>query len=246
MSENIVMSSMQLICGTVKDLVVTKGYSDLVLTPVDKTYATGAAVAAAATGQFFNSAALASASQGAEIDVEYFTCCVNGVNLYGHFYRVEFSDGDDMEFVVSPAVSGAAVHGARSPSRRLVWMLPYQTRGITAQKRNHAKWRCIFSALSAMGALIIVLSTSTPGEKPPLWFIPLNLALAVLFSLGISFMVTRRFSEFSVRATAVLAAFGYQDAPSVDLPALSKLAEKKWCREQDEIPQMYQPWRFRY
>jgi hypothetical protein len=68
----------------------------------------------------------------------------------------------------------------------------------------------------------------------------------VFLSLDISFMVTRQFSEFSIMATEVLAAFGYEDASSVDLQALSKLAEKEWCREMKEIPQAYQPWRFRY
>jgi uncharacterized membrane protein YbhN (UPF0104 family) len=95
-------------------------------------------------------------------------------------------------------------------------------------------------------AIFMLLYTWTPEKTTPFWHIPVSIGLPVLLSLGISFMVTRQFSEFSIRATEVLAAFGYEDASSVNLPALSKLAEKKWCRDMQEIPQTYQPWRFRY
>jgi hypothetical protein len=49
-----------------------------------------------------------------------------------------------------------------------------------------------------------------------------------------------------MQATEVLAVFGYDDPASIDLPALSKVAEKLWRQEKAGTTQLFQPWRFRY
>lgn len=243
------MRQLELISGIVRDLIVAKGFDDPVFSQGAKTVAGSASIAAAALGEYFTSSALANSSQGAEIGVEYFTCTINSLPLSGHFYKVEFKDGDRMEFVIEHGAGGAVVNGARSSIRRYIWMLPYQTRGLSAQKYNDTRWRILLSSSSSAVCLLMILSILTPDINLPIWVIPSNLAFVFLITLGISFMVTRRFHEFAVQATEVLNAFGYENASSVDLPALSKLAEKRMKMQEDASPtvyQSYQPWRFRY
>jgi hypothetical protein len=97
------MARLELLCGIVQNLKVASSYEDFVFTRTDKTVAGVAAIGAAAMGQLFSSANLASASGGAEISVQCFTCEVNGILPAGRFFEVQFKDGDAIEFVVERA-----------------------------------------------------------------------------------------------------------------------------------------------
>lgn len=161
--------NLELIRGQVPDLVVIKGSSDPVFDNMDKGTGIGA-VAAAATGQFLGSAALANASQGAEIDIEFFTCVVNDLRLFGHLHRVEFKDGDEMEFVIERYLGRGSVQGARRTADRLLWMRPYQTRGLLAQQKNNHKWRYVTSVSCAGAATAFVQFAVQSDSQAPIWF----------------------------------------------------------------------------
>lgn len=238
--------NLELIRGQVTNLEVTKGSADPVFDGTDKALAGLGAVAAAATGQLLSSTVLANASQGAEIDVEFFKCVVNDVPLFGQFYRVEFKDGDEMEFVIERWLDRGSVRGARSPIRRLIWMRPYETRGIAAQQKNNTKWRYITSLLGGILPTAFFLYLFPEDKNSPLWFYPGIFLGCFLTTLGISFFVTRRFHNFSVMATEVIHAFGYDNPECVDLPALSKSAQQKLRTQASDSPMSFQPWRFHY
>jgi hypothetical protein len=240
------MSNLELVRGRVTEMRISKGYEDPVFTLCDKDTAGVAAVAAAVSGEVFSSAFLANASQGASIDVEYFFCEVDGLSLSGHLYRVGFGDGDEMDFVVEKKAGRGIVHAARSPVHRLIWMLPYKTRGLAAQRKNNFKWRSISSFLCAAIPTAFLLVVFPTSEDRPILFFPMMFLGLFLTTLGISFLITRRFHEFSLQATEVLEVFGYDDPTSVDLPGLSKAAEKKWRLQAGGTTQHFQPWRFRY
>ena len=238
--------NLELIRGRVTNLVVTKGSTDPVFEKMNKGVAGIGAIAAAATGQLLSSTALANASQGAEIDVEYFSCVVNDLRLFGHFYRVEFKDGDEMEFVFERYLGRGSVQGARSPVDRLIWTLPYQTRGVVAQLRHYSKWRLIGSAgISVVFTGLFIFSRPSDLDLP-IWVYGIIFILGTLNLLMVSFLVTRRFRKFALNATKVFEAFGYEDSASIDLPSLNREAERKWSQEKKSSPQGFQPWRFRY
>lgn len=141
--------SLQLIRGQVTDLAVTTGSLDPVFGDIHKGIAGIGAVAAAATGQLLSSTILTNASHAAKIDLEFFTCVVNDLRLFGHLHKVEFNNGDEMDFVVERWLGRGSVQSARGPAHRLIWMRPYQTRGTKAQQKNNRKWRYVASFLCA-------------------------------------------------------------------------------------------------
>lgn len=238
--------NLELIRGRVTNLVVTKGSTDPVFENLDKGVAGVGAIAAAATGQLLSSTALANASQGAEIDVEYFSCVVNDLRLFGHLYRVEFKDGDEMEFVFERYLGRGSVQSARNPVYRLIWTLPYQTRGVIAQQRHHSKWRLIGSAGVSFVVTCLFIFSSPNDLDLPVWVYGTFFLLGTLNLLAVSFLVTRPFGKFAINATKVFEAFGYENSSCVDLPALNNEAERKWRQENASSPQGFQPWRFRY
>jgi hypothetical protein len=237
---------MELIRGQVTNLVLTKGSSDPVFEGMDKSLAGLGAVAAAAAGQLPSSTILANASQGAAVDVEFFTCVVNDLRLFGHLHRVEFKAGDEMEFVIERYLGRGSVQAARSPAHRLIWMRPYQTRGLMAQQKNNTKWRYIVSFLGGSIPTAFFLFFLPEDKNSPLWFYPAIFLGIFLTTLGISFLITRRFHAFSLVATEVIRAFGYDTPESVDLPALSTMAEQKLRDQAATSPMSFQPWRFHY
>lgn len=238
--------NLELIRGQVTNLVVTKGSSDPVFQGMDKSLAGLGAVAAAAAGQLPSSTVLANASEGAAVDVEFFTCVVNDLRLFGHLHRVEFKDGDEMEFVIERYLGRGSVQGARNPAYRLIWMRPYQTRGTEAQQKYNRKWRYIASFACAAIPTAVLRFMLPAASHPPIFFFPTIFLGMFITMLAISFLITARFREFSVMATEVLGAFGYENPASVDLPALSKEARRKSRREKETPPQLFQPWRFHY
>lgn len=240
------MRKLHLICGEVTDLRVSKGYIDPVFGTTERATATVGALAAVAVGQALTSTVLTNASHGAEIDVEYFTCSVAGLSLSGHLHRVDFKNGDEMEFVIEKLGERGFVQGARSAVNRIVWMMPYQTRGVAAQQKNNTKWRYVTSLLCGSIPTAFFLFFLPEDKNSPFWFYPAIFLGTSLTTLVISFLITRRFNEFSVMATEVLHAFGYENPEWVDLPALNKRAEQKLRSHAPDSPIMFQPWRFHY
>jgi hypothetical protein len=240
------MPNLKTFSGTVTQLRKAKGYTDPVFTQADKSMAGAAAVGAVAMQQFFSSAVLANASTGAEIDVEYFTCVVNGLPLAGHFHKVGFTEGEEVEFVIEERNGGGIVHAARSPSQHILWMLPYQTRGHLAQKRSDWKWTWILSVFITIGFSIFFEIDQPSESTEPLssrLITPLLIFLMIFF---VNVFARRRFTHFAEAATEVLRALGYTNPEQVDLYKQHSLAQKKLKQETRQLPQLVDTWSFRY
>jgi hypothetical protein len=220
------MRRLETISGIVCNLRGTKGYEDLVLT-------------ASANG-------LAGANTGAELDMEYFTCTVNEVNLSGRFHKVEFADGEHIEFVVERNPQGAAVHAARSAEQRILWTLPYQTRGHTAQRRSDLKWSLILSVSAGVAIAISEHFISKPNPNEPAIYEILFYVGMFSIVLIVNFMIRRRFSVFALNATSVFQQLGYEEPENVDLHMGHSRAQKKMRGETGAPPDLMQPWSFRY
>jgi hypothetical protein len=240
------MTRLEIITGVVQNLKIAKGYEDLVFTQTDKSLAGAAAIGAAAIGQFFNSANLSSVSTGSEIDMEFFICVVNSTPLAGRFHKVEFKEGETVEFVVEHKAGGGIVHAARSPSQRMLWMLPYQTRGHIAQKISDIKWTLIISITAVICIIFsefyfFSVRAHRRDDGGMVFFL-----LMFLGFVFVNFVVRRRFHGFSLQATEVLKALGYQNPAKVDLHSQHKQAQKKLHQETGKLPPLVQPWSYRY
>jgi hypothetical protein len=235
-----------LVSGTVRNLRVTKGYEDLAFTARDKSFLGIAAIAAASTGNTTSSTILANSSGGAEIDMEFFTCYVDQLTVKGRFHRVDFKDGETIDFVVTVKDGLGEALGARNPSQRFIWTLPYQTRGHLAQKNSDISSSLTISAIcSILFSLLAFYDNPEPLIES--WPVILNVtAITFVLTLFVNFMARRPFYKFSFEATKVFSAFGFIDPARLDLPKRHILADKAYCNETGEPRSWDKPWRYRY
>ena len=181
------MDKCQIVRGVVERLQIAKGYEDFAFTQETKDAAGVLAVGAAAMGQAVNSTGLLVSSGGSAIDMQFYTCLVDGKRVVGRFHRVGFRDGDEVEFVCVQSGDNYAV-AARDPNSRVIWTLPYHERGEQAQRRNAMKWMWIIAI--AMGIFVTIfcwhITLSDPHDAP-LWFFPVNFFVGIAIWLVIEY-----------------------------------------------------------
>lgn len=236
-----------LLSGTVQDLHVTKGIEDLSFSSQGKKFVGIASIAAAATGNSTSSTILASASNGADVSMEFFTCRINNSILSGRFYKVDFKNGDSIDFVTTEKDGINEVHCARNPIQRLIWCIPYRTRGHSAQKKHD-----VFSSLKISGLSSLAFALfSYYQESLPLvdcWKIVLGFSsLSFFIVLIVNFLSRWPFYKFSYEATSIFKTLGFKDPSMVDLPKNHDSAEKEFYKQIGEHPPWQaEPWKYRY
>lgn len=236
-----------LLSGTVKELNITKGFDDLSFPSQGKKFAGLASIAAAATGNITSSTILANSSNGADVSMEFFTCRVDKLILSGRFYKVDFKDGDNIEFVVVKKDEVNEVYCARNPTQRLVWCIPYRMRGHIAQKKHD-----IFSSLtiSAFSSLAFALFSYYQESRPlaDCWRTVLGFSfLSFFIILIVNFLSRWPFYKFSYEATSIFKTLCFKDPSMVDLPKNHDSAEKEFYEQIGEHrPWQVEPWKYRY
>ena len=237
---------MEKISGVVENLRIEKGYQDLIFSKADSQVAGVAAIGAAAIGQAASATVLGNASGGAEVSMDFFACTVNGMSLRGAFHKVEFVNGDYIEFVIEPAGDFFTVHAARSPTARMLWMSQHQIRGINAQKACDIRWCIMYPLLSMPASIVALFLLSGDSDMPP---IPVLLGSSAIVFLG-TFLITVwirwRFRGFAHQATEVLRALGYDHPEDVDLNVVHKQAQKALAAATGTLPPLVSAWSFRY
>ncbi|MDW5416319.1 putative type VI secretion system effector [Iodobacter sp. CM08] len=247
LTNQVQMKKYQLIKGIVSDLQISHGYEDLVFTDSIKNTAGSAASAAALMGQVFNAGTLATASGGAEISMQFFTCKLDEKRVAGRFYKIGFKDGEEIEFVVEKEGDIYAVLAARSANQRLIWMLPQHLRGEKAHFKNDIKWTVICSIFGPI-VFSILLYILAPESIPEvhLWRHPIPLGVAFVLSFLGSVISRYYFSRFGKATTPIFAALGYEHPESVDLPAISNAAHKRYKQEHGKFATSEPAWTWRY
>lgn len=235
-----------LISGVVGDLTTTDGYENL--SPI-KDLKEGIAVAgiiATVMDSPSSSSILAGSRNSAEIKMKFFTCFVGGKLLRGRFYQVGFCNGEEMEFVVTSAVDGYEVHGARSIARRFIWTLPYQSRGHLAQMQSDLTSSLIW-ALSAGVAFYLIGYFQSTGIYIGNWEMAMQFSVMGFFIVFLVNIAARcHFYKFSKEATKILKVFGFVDPGKVNLPRSHAEADILYARENNESRSDFVPLRFRY
>ena len=240
------MNELAKIIGVVENLRIEKGYQDLIFNKTDSQVVGIAAIGAAAMGQAASASILSNASAGAEVSMDFFACTVDGMALRGAFHKVEFVNGDQIEFVIEPEGEFFTVHAARSPAARMLWMSQHQIRGINAQKACDLRW-CIMDPLLSV-PFVIVAQFFLAGD---LGMLPISVQLATcaimfLMTFVITVWIRSRFRGFAYQATEVLRALGYEHPEDVDLNRVHKQAQKALAASSGTLPPLVEPWSYRY
>lgn len=240
------LSPLEKISGVVENLRIEKGYQDLIFNKTDSQVAGVAAIGAAAIGQAASATVLGNASAGAEVSMDFFACTVNGMSLRGAFHKVEFVNGDHIEFVIEREADLFIVHAARSPAARMLWMPQHQIRGINAQIACDIRWSLMFPSLAVLMMITMQFFGREDFGKRPLSDELMLYSMVFSVTFVITVWIRMRFRGFAREATEVLRAFGYENPEHVDLGRLHKQAEKAVAAATGVLPPLVEPWSYRY
>lgn len=234
----------KLIAGEVTGLTTCKGYEDLLATAPVKDIGGVTAAIAASVGLASTAAALSGADSAADVDTEFFSCNVNGVPLTGRFHRVEFQNGETIDFVVTLSDGKGEVHAARDRRSRLIWTLPYRTRGHKAQLRHDLASSLIISVVGTLLLTVLMHYKRFTVERLDLI---INVS-SIMFSILLTVNILSRwpFYKSSKHATEIFRILGFSDPVRVNLPVMDKRAEKEFRASTGAAWTPIVPWRYRY
>lgn len=235
------------ISGVINNLCKSKIYEDLAQNKGKKSLTGTTSIAAAIMGDSTSSTILASTTRGAEIDMEYFTCFVGETKIHGRFHRIGFTDGDSIDFIIRLNNGIGKVYSARNPIERVIWTLPYQTRGHVAQKINDILSSFI---VSLTGGLLIGCFSLYQESRPlkECWEIVFQLSLMAFFmTLVVNVLVRRPFFHLAVEATKIFELYGFKEPARLDFPKQHRSADKEYYKEVGkDRPWEEIPWQYRY
>lgn len=188
----------------------------------------------------------ASVRENEDIEMEYFKCLVSGEQLVGNFYKVGFSEGEEIEFVVERLQDCYGVCSACSESQRLVWTLPNQIRGNIAQIRADISGSFACSIIFALIFLAFAyfVSNEFGARKWQNMKVSFFMAFTIIFLLNAITRLT--FYRFSKEATKIFALLGFLEPESVDLLKNHKAADSQYISETGSEAVYHPAWQFRY
>lgn len=238
--------AVKIISGTISDLEVAGCYENVLFNESQANMLGVGAAAAAFIGDGLSATTLASANSDAEIKMEFFTCVVNSTAVEGRLYKVEFNNGQYMDFAVETQSGRFTVCGARDPIRRLVWMLPHKSKGHLAQRRSNLIGIIIIS----MAAAIIFFGLGyLVGQEDAQFRLLRAKAMSLIsfvMTLVISSSVCKKVFRHSIDTTHVFEAFGFVDPPNVNLPRGNSKAEKRYAAQTGQPAVFFKHCRYRY
>lgn len=235
-----------LISGLVCNLHIVKNNENFLFSRSERDFLEIGSVAAAAIGEGLSSTILAGANQGAEIPMEFFTCTVGDEAVSGRFYKVEFKNGEQIDFVINKEYGAMEVHAARDQRLRLVWTLPNRSKGHAAQRKSNIQ-ACLMISIfvSSLSFLMVIYSEGMTNFSSLKMATKVAVTVLVL-SLIIGYRVCRKVYGGSVDATHAVEALGFADPANVSLPRDSWKAEKRFAAESGTSPVRFVNCRFRY
>jgi len=235
----------QLVKGRVRDLRITKGRQDMSPFAHARGVAATLGVISTVMEDPAGQAAQASSRNNTEINMESFTCYVGKEALSGQFFHVGFMEGEEMEFVVVEENGIYQVSGACSISQRLIWTLPYRTRGDAAQKWHDSMQSILISFTFSLLFTAFVHYKYDVGTANWAQLVQqASVTFVVIFVLNI--LVRRSFYHFSFEATKIFDVFGFCDPEHVNLPKRHKNADIEYCEDKGLSRPPRRPFEFRY
>jgi hypothetical protein len=231
--------------GEIENLTVCKKSRNLLFKSEEKDILGIGSIAAASIGESLSSTSMINSSVGAEIEMEFFSCTVRGEVIKGSFYKVEFKNGQVIDFVINQW-SDKEVLAARDPLRRIIWAQPYCTKGHHAQLKSNIEGSLLISAFAAMALFAADYFSGSSERLSRLESAISQGVVSFILTLIVCFFVCRRIFKDSLNATLIFEVLGFSGAAYVNLPKGNRKAEKNYAAEtgDDELEDV--PWRFRY
>lgn len=236
-----------LISGIVRDLSISRDYENILVTQTEMDLLGVGAIGAAAIGEGLGAKILAGASSDSQVGMEFFTCVVGGQLLHGKSYVVEIHNGELIHFVVDDRSGKNDVVAFQDTVNRIIWTLPYRTKGHIAQRASNTTG-IVASSLGI--AVVLFIAGFYCGEDSPAIRESSALTVALfgfLFTFIVGFHACRRVYKNSISATETFELLNFADPENVNLPKQNRKAEKKYERESGRIvARSSNPLRFRY
>jgi hypothetical protein len=178
---------------------------------------------------------------------EHFGCTVGSETVTGWFHKVEFLNGQYIDFVVREDFRGKFTLAARDPVRRLYWTAAFQTRGHIAARRARAPQAFKVSACVTAACLVVSLLSGW-DSGPPMLFMTVFAALLWFFLTFMFCWLTSRKPDCEMyEATEVFDILGFADPANVNLPKNHRRAEKRYATESGKACEWWGSiMRFRY
>ena len=160
-----------------------------------------------------------------------FGCTVGSETVTGWFDKVEFLNGQYIDFVVREDYRGKFTLAARDPVRRLYWTAAFQTRGHIAARRARVTQALKVSAWVTTACLVVSFFSGWDSE-PSMLMMKVYVAVA-WFALTFMFcwLTSRRPDCGMYEATKVFEILGFADPSNVNLPKNHRRAEKRYAIE---------------
>lgn len=235
----ITLMNYTLISGIVQNLQISKGRADLMMNKPDYLDVVSALNTAFAENS-------PDSADSTEIEMEFFTCEVQNIRLEGRFYRVEFTEGDNIDFIIILKDGLGEVQCFRDRGQRLLWTLPYHTRGHIAQKLSDITHGIVISFLgSLLGTAIVFHNDYLPLDQKII-----EMAWVAIPSFGmcifVNYMVRKPFCKFSYNATEIFRTLNFSNPELMDLPQNNRKAQKEYASEFGRSHIDENPWKYRY
>jgi hypothetical protein len=161
----------------------------------------------------------------------HFGCTVGSETVTGWFDKVEFLNGQYIDFVVRKDFRREFTLAARDPVRRLYWTAAFQTRGHIAARRARVHQALKVSAW-VTAACLVVSFFSGWESGPPMLFMTLFVAVAWFVLTFMFCWLTSRMPDCEMyEATEVFDILGFADPANVNLPKTHRRAEKRYAIE---------------
>jgi hypothetical protein len=233
--------SLVLVSGPVCNLKITRGTENLLDDQAQRVAGGVADVVGSLTG----STGIAGSNGGGDIDMDFFTCTIGNKKLHGKFYRVDFNNGDVIDFVAEVWRERYDVQAARDAEKQIIWTLPHQMRGHLAQKRHDivSSFKISFvMGLLVAGASIFMDADSAIDWKSVFMIAPITFTICLI----VNFLSRWSFYRFSLVATDIFWEFGFDQPEHLDLPKQHGSAEREYYAITGESYSSGQPWKYRY
>jgi hypothetical protein len=240
------MTRFEIIQGVVKDFKIVKGAEDFVF-PDRCRFSDGLAVVGESLAEHsVHSRLFDELRQSVDIDMQVFTCRVDGRLIIGHFHDIGFKEDEVVEFVVKKHEAFFLCQAARSESQRIMWMPPYQTRGHVAHRRSDVKWTLILSLGAAIAvelSEILIFQRHVESSLLEQACVMLGIFLSVLI---VNVFARYHLADFSKDATDVFRSLGFPKPSEVDLHKIHRRAQEKIYVETKRAAPVMSPWSFFY
>ncbi|PPV04056.1 hypothetical protein XBLMG947_4181 [Xanthomonas bromi] len=222
----------KVLTGTLSNVKVENTVSDVFFRTGDREGIAATGVAAAALGESGLAAGMAAMSTEEMKDqVCLVSFDLDGKHVEGMLWNWPFKDGDEVQAVVEPGVSGNYIGFAvLDPKERIVALYPHVSAGAAAHWKNVAKY-VAYAALILNMVLVLfmfLLYVTTDGGSLDFLLKAGGMTMLCVLALcaWVGYRLGNRFAPFIEMAEPIFTLLGWKDVKNINLRKITKLKKK--------------------